>query len=57
MKELEHFESNRSNIETNSVANRKSMHIRKVRCDVAEPRLSCDNSSKSILDTLKASQI
>ena len=33
------------------------MQIRKDRCDVAEPRFLCDNSSKSILDTLKASQI
>ena len=31
------------------------MQIRKDRCDVAEPR--CGNSSKSILDTLKASQM
>ena len=54
---LEHSESNCSNFETNSVANRKPMQIRKDRCDVAEPRFLCDNSSKSILDTLKASQI
>ena len=33
------------------------MQIRKDRCDVAEPRFFCDNSSKSILDKLKASQI
>ena len=33
------------------------MQIRKDRCDVAEPRFLCDNSSKSNLDTLKASQI
>ena len=54
---LEHSESNRGNFETNSVANRKPMQIRKDRCDVAEPRFLCDNSSKSILNTLKASQI
>ena len=42
---LEHSVSNRSNFETNSVANQKPMQIRK------------DNSSKSILDTLKVSQI
>ena len=48
---------NRSNFETNSVANRKPIQIRKNRCDVAEPRFLCDNSSKSIPDTLKASQI
>ena len=33
------------------------MQIQKNRCDVAEPRFLGDNSSKSILDTLKASQI
>ena len=33
------------------------MQIRKNRCDVAEPRFLCNHSSKSILDTLKASQI
>ena len=33
------------------------MQIRKNRRNVAEPRFLCDNSSKSILDTLKASQI
>ena len=33
------------------------MRIRKSRCDVTEPRFLCDNSSKIILDTLKASQI
>ena len=33
------------------------MQIRKNRCDVAEPRFLCDHSSKSILDTLKASQL
>ena len=54
---LEHSESNCSNFKANSVANRKPMQIRKDRCDVAEPRHLCDNSSKSILDTLKASQI
>ena len=54
---LEHSESNRSNIEANSVANRKPMQIRKNRCDVAEPRFLCDHSSKSVLDPLKASQI
>ena len=52
---LEHSESNRNNFKTNSVANREPMQIRKDRCDVAEPRLLCNNSSKSILDTLKAS--
>ena len=50
-------ESNRSNFETNSVANREPVQIRKNWCDVAEPKFLCDNSSKSILDTLKASQI
>ena len=54
---LEYPESNRSNFETNSVANRKPMQIRKNRCDVAEPRFLCNHSSKSILDTLKASEI
>ena len=54
---LEHSESNRGNFETNSVANRKPMQIRKDRCDVAEPRFLCNNSSKNIPDTLKASQI
>ena len=54
---LEHSESNRSNFETNSVANREPMQIRKDRSDLAEPRFLCDNSSKRILDTLKASQI
>ena len=54
---LELSESNRSNFEANSVANWKPMQIWKDRCDVAEPRFLCDNSSKSILDTLKASQI
>ena len=54
---LEHSESNRSNFKTNSGANRKPMQIRKYGRDVAEPRLLCDNSSKSILNTLKASQI
>ena len=54
---LEQSESNSSNFETNSVANREPMQIRKNRCDVAEPRFLCDNSSKIILDTLKASQI
>ena len=43
---LEHSERNRSNFETNSAANRKSMQIRKERCDLAEPMLLCDNSSK-----------
>ena len=52
---LEHSEGNRSNFKANSVANRKPMQIRKNRCDVAEPRFFCDHSSKSILDTLKAS--
>ena len=33
------------------------MQIGEDRCDVAEPRFLCNNSSKSILDTLKASQI
>ena len=37
---------------TNSVVNQKPMQIRKDRCDVAEPRFLCDNSSKSILDML-----
>ena len=54
---LKHSESNRSNFKDNSVANRKPMQIRKSRCDVAEPRFLCDHSSKSVLDTLKASQI
>ena len=54
---LEHSESNRGNLETNSVANRKPMQIRENRRNVAEPRFLCDNSSKSILNTLKASQI
>ena len=54
---LEHSESTRSNFETNSVANRKPMQIRKDKCDVAEPRFLGDNSSKSILETLNASQI
>ena len=54
---LEHSKSKRCNFETNSVAKRKPMQIRKDRCDVAEPRFLCDNSSKSILETLKASQI
>ena len=50
---LEHSESNRSNFETNSVANQKSMQIRKDRCDVAELRFLCNNSSKCILGMLK----
>ena len=54
---LEDSESNRGIFETNSVANRKPMQIRKDRCDVTEPRFLCDNSSKTILDKLKASQI
>ena len=54
---LEHSESNRGNFETNSVANRKPMQIRENRRNVAEPRILCDNSSKSILNTLKVSQI
>ena len=54
---LEYPESNRSNFEANSVANRKPMRIRKNRCDVAEPRFLCDHSSESILNMLKASQI
>ena len=54
---LEYSESNRSNFKANSVVNRKPMQIRKNRCDVAELRFLCNNSSKSILDTLKASQI
>ena len=33
------------------------MQIRENRCDVAEPRFLCDYPSKSVLDTLKASQI
>ena len=33
------------------------MQIRENRRNVAEPRFLCDNSSKSILNTLKASQI
>ena len=33
------------------------MQIRENRCDVAEPRFLCDHPSKSVLDTLKASQI
>ena len=33
------------------------MQIWKDRCDVAEPRFLWDNSSKSILDTVKANQI
>ena len=51
---LEHSESNRGNFETNSVANRKPMQIRENRRNFAEPRFLCDNSSKSILNTLKA---
>ena len=54
---LEHSESNRGNFETNSVANRKPMQIRENRHNVAESRFLCDNLSKSILNTLKASQI
>ena len=54
---LEHSESNRSNFKANSVANRKPMQIRKNRCDVAETRFFCDHLSKSILETLKASQM
>ena len=57
MLRLEHSESNRSNFETDSVANWKPMWIWKDRHDVAEPRFLCDNSSKSVLDTLKGSQI
>ena len=49
--------SNRSDFKANSVANRKPMQIRENRCDVAEPRFLCDHPSKSVLDTLKASQI
>ena len=57
---LEHSESNRSNFETNSVTNREPMQIRDDWCDhydVAEPRFLCDNSSKSIPDTLKAIEL
>ena len=54
---LEQSESNHSNFKANSAANRKPMQIRKDRCDATEPRFLCDHSSKSILDTLKASQI
>ena len=50
---LEHSESNSGNFETNSVANRKPMQLRENRRNVAEPRFLCDNSSKSILNTLK----
>ena len=42
-------ESYRSNFETNSVANRIQMQIRKNRFDVAEPRFLCDNSRSSFL--------
>ena len=35
----------------------KPMQIRKNRCDATEPRFLGDQSSKSILDKLKASQI
>ena len=54
---LYHPVSNRSDFKANSVANRKPMQIRENRCDVAEPRFLCDHPSKSVLDTLKASQI
>ena len=54
---LEYPVSNRSDFETNSVANRKPMRIRENRCDAAEPRFLCHYPSKSVLDTLKASQI
>ena len=33
------------------------MQIRENRCDVTEARFLCDYPSKSVLDTLKASQI
>jgi len=33
------------------------MQIKENRCDVAGPRFLCDYSSKSVLDTLKVSQI
>ena len=39
------------------MVNRKPMQIKKNRRDLAEPRFLCDYPSKSVLDTLKASQI
>ena len=54
---LEYPKSNRSDFKGNSVANRKPMQIRKNRRNVAEPRFLCDNSSESILNMLKASEI
>ena len=41
----------------NSAANQKPKQISKNRCDATEPRILGDHLSKSILDTLKASQI
>ena len=53
----QYLESSCGNFEIDSMANREPVQASQNWCDVAVPRLLCNNSSKGVLNHPKASKI
>ena len=54
---VQYLKSSCGNFETDSIANREPVQAGQNWRDVAVPKLLCDNSSKGVLNHLKASKI